>query len=343
MDYIYTTSFYLQSMPCLFALALIIILWKRRHVECVNFLIIFECSTALWSVSVAFEHAATELSTKIFWSQFALAGASTIPVFFILFILSYFRYTKYLKLKFILFLIPIATLILSSTNRYHHLVWEKVELVLDNGSIYHYGKWFWFYFFYECSLGVTVIIFLFIGIIRFYHIYKRLIIYLIIASIIPLITTILYIFKLTTLNADLTPVSLIFTGIFLAVGIYMQGMFDVMPVARKQIIDNLSDGIIVLDMADRIIEANPAISAFSGFERLIGKPFNMVSNTIFQKPFDYSNPSGSTTETVIRVGEEERFFEVTFNQVTLSDQKLIGKIFIFHDISKRKLAMEFAQ
>lgn len=345
MYYQFSSAFYLQSLPGLFAILLILVLWKRKHVEGVVYLILFECSNAIWSVADGLEHASITLDLKIFWSHFAIFGASTIPPLFLLFTLAYFRNEKFPSRRIItlLFLIPFITLVLSMTNQYHHLVWEKVEIVSQNNSVYHYGGWFWIYVFYEFALSLFAILILLTDTIKFYKIYKKQIVNLILASILPFIACILYIFKLTPLNVDLTPVSLTIIGIIIAISIFRQGMLDILPIARKQIIKNLGDGIIVIDMADRIVDVNPAISVITGIsqQQLIGKSVEVVNNKIIPTDFNHCK-EGSSTETVIQVNNETRHYEVTFSPVDLDDQRLIGKIFIFHDITKRKNALDSA-
>ncbi len=345
MDYQFTSVFYLQSLPSLFALVLILILWKRRHVEGVVYLILFEFCTAIWSIADGFEHASTAINLKIFWSQFAILGASAIPPLFLLFTLAYFRSEKFpgRRIIAILFLLPLITLGLSTTNQYHHLVWEKIELVDLNGSIYYYGKWFWIYVFYELSVSILAVLILLIDTIKFYKIYKNQIIYLILATILPFTATTLYIFKLTPINADLTPISLIFVGIFIAIGIYRQGMLDILPIARKQIINNMGDGIIVVDMANRIVDVNPAIALISetNQKQLIGQSFDLIRSKIIPSDFNCTQER-STSETVIKIENEPRYFEVTCSPVNLLSKKLIGKIFILHDITKRKIALDSA-
>jgi PAS domain S-box-containing protein len=345
MQYQFTPIFFLQSLPSLFALMFILVLWRRRHVEGVIYLIFFECSTALWSVADGLEHASTILSLKIFWSQFAIFGASTIPPLFLLFTLAYFRNEKFPMHRIIslLFLIPIITITLSTTNQYHHLVWRKIEIISDNSSTYYYGKWFWLYVFYEFFIALMAILVLLTNTIRFYKIYKNQIVYLILASILPFTACIIYVFKLTSLNADLTPLSLTIVGVFIILGIYHQGMLDILPIARKQIISYLDDGVIVIDMANRVVDANSGFSLIIGIpqEQIIGKTFEMINKEFIPKDF-YQLSERATTEAAHTINNETRLFEITFNPVKANKQKLIGKIFILHDITKRRNALDSA-
>jgi PAS domain S-box-containing protein len=263
-----------------------------------------------------------------------------------LFALSFTQQHKYITPRFValIFTIPIITILLAFTNSYHQLIWEQVDFFPGtNESVYHYGKWFWIYVAYEYGLVVSSIIILISGIFRFYNNYKNQVVFLIAGALIPLSASILYVFKLLPVNIDLTPVSLIFSGVIVGLGIYWQGMIDIMPIARKQIVRYLGDGIIVTDMADRIIDANPAILSILEFtqEELIGKSFELIKYNLFKKVRLADSIEG-TIETIIRIGKEDRFFEIKINPVILSNQKLIGRIFILHDITKRKKALDAA-
>lgn len=347
MNYQFTNSFFIQLLPCLIAILLISILWTRRHITGVLYMIMLEISSSIWAITDNFEHAARTVPLKTFWSELGCFGTSTSGVFFLLFTLSLTQYYRYTNRKSILFLfiIPFITIILSFTNQFHHLIFESCDLLpLTNDIVYHYGKWFWIFVFYEYSIVLLAIIILLLSASHFYKIYKNQVYFLIVVYLLPLITSILFVFRLTPLHVDLTPTSLIYSGICVGTGIYWKGMIEIMPIARKQIIENISDGIIVIDMADRIIEANPVIETITGSKRkqLINLPFGIIKEVLFQQTTDHSTPVKFTTETAIKVNNEQRFFEVNSTPVTNDDQKLIGKIFIFHEITKRKKALDYA-
>jgi len=310
-------------------------------------MILFEFAASVWAISDGFEYAATSLETKILWSQIGYIGASTTTLFFLFFTLAYTQSNKFIRPVAIgiFLLIPIITVLLVFTNSYHHLIWEKVDFYpLTNESVYNYGSWFWVYAIYEYLILGTAIIVLLVGTFRFYQIYKVQLIYLIVASVMPLATSIMYVFKLIPVKADLTPIVLIFSGILSAIGIYYQRMFDVGPVARRQTINNLSDGVIVIDMADRIVDVNLAFGRIIGADRnvLIGNQFKRFSSLFLTDRPEHSSGSEFLTETTIRTNGRVKHFEVKYSPVTNSKNQLIGRIFLLHDISIRKKALDAA-
>ncbi len=347
MIFEFTLLFFVRLLSGLFALGLVISLWKKKKTEGVIFLILFEFSASIWALTDGFEHAATSLPLKILCSQIGYIGSSTTTIFFLLFTLAYTQAEKYIKPQVIglLLLIPALTVLLVFTNSYHHLIWEKVNYYsLTNESEYIYGKWFWPFMFYEYMVLLTAIIILLTGTFRFYKIYKIQLIYLIVASVLPLVTSIIYVFKLLDIKADLTPIILIFSGILSAVGIYFQRMFDVLPVARRQTINNLSDGVIVVDMLDRIVDVNLAFGKIINAERdvLIGNHFKRFSSLFITERPEHSSDQEFLTETTIRTNDGSKSFEVKYSPVTNSKNQLIGRIFLLHDISLRKRALDIA-
>ena len=175
MIFEFTLLFFVRLLSGLFALGLVISLWKKKKTEGVIFLILFEFSASIWALTDGFEHAATSLPLKILCSQIGYIGSSTTTIFFLLFTLAYTQAEKYIKPQVIglLLLIPALTVLLVFTNSYHHLIWEKVNYYsLTNESEYIYGKWFWPFMFYEYMVLLTAIIILLTGTFRFYKIYK---------------------------------------------------------------------------------------------------------------------------------------------------------------------------
>ncbi len=347
MSFQFTFLFFLSLLSCIFALSLVIALWKRRNTAGVLFLILFEFAASLWAISEGFEHAATNLPLKLFLSQLGYIGASTTTVFFLLFTLTYTQTEKQVRPAIIglLMLIPAITVLLVFTNPAHRLIWTNVDFdPFTNESTYHYGKLFWVYAFYEYLVLLSAIIILLISTFRFYRIYKAQLIYLVFASILPLVSSIIYVFKLLPFKTDLTPIILIFSGILSALGIYFQKMFDVGPVARVQTINNLTDGVIVVDLSDRIVDVNQAFGSMinTAPKELIGNQFKRFSKLFLNNGSDHPSESEFLTETTIRTASGLKYFEVKYSPVTNSRNQLIGRIFLLHDISIRKRALEIA-
>jgi PAS domain S-box-containing protein len=98
-----------------------------------------------------------------------------------------------------------------------------------------------------------------------------------IGAFIPLIFNVVYIFRLIPgLTKDFSPIAFSLAGIAAAVNIFRYRLLDISPIARTMLVDNLEDGMLVLDKYNRIVDLNPAI------ERLIG----LASDYALGQPVD---------------------------------------------------------
>lgn len=341
MMYQFTGLFYPSVISGFIALWLVFILWKFKKVDGVKYLICFEISAAIWAICDGFEHASLSLVGKQLWSQISYIGITPSAPFFLLFALEYTQNYKFINRRSLglLFVIPFITLLLVFTNPFHHLIWNNIELIKEeNLSVYYYGSWFWIFISFTYITLSSGILILLLSILRFYSSYKNQALLLIFSVLFPFIGNILYIFKLSPVKAiDFTPISFIISGILVSISVYWLRIFEIIPIARKKIIDNLSDGVIVLDMANRIIEANPAFYKILGMqqEMIIGTSFETLSKKIFSGRIIKDSANEFIDEICINEAMNPRYFEVKVNMVT--DRKNhIGKVILLNDITSRK-------
>jgi PAS domain S-box-containing protein len=346
MSYEFSTLCYVRFLSGVFALCLVWLLWKRRRSQGAGYLILFELTAAIWAIGDGFEAAATTLPHKLHWSQVSYIGVTTRAVFFLMFALTYTNYSRLLNKKTLtlLMVIPLLTMIIALTNPIHNLLWSKIEIIEGtNQSVYYYGKWFWVNILYEYSALTAGIIILLIGASRVYSLHKLQVWIIIIGSMLPFCASILYVFKLTPVKGlDLTPISFILSGILVALSIFRLQMFNIMPIARKQAIDNLRDGMIIVDAASRIVEANPALCRILGMDarQIIGNQVDIVFSKINIDMDQFSAENDFTIETKILVESNLQDFEVKHHQVTDKNQKIIGRIFMFTDITTKKMILD---
>ncbi len=161
-------------------------------------------------------------------------------------------------------------MLIALTNPLHNLLWAKAEIAEGtNQVVYYYGPYFWIQAFYQYSVLILGIIILMAGSQKVYSPYKTPFWIIIIGAIFPFFSSIVYVFKLLPVKGfDPTPVSFILTGFIVALGIFWFRMFNIIPIARKQAVDNLRDGMLVVDSVNRIVDAN---AAFYRMTRLCAK------------------------------------------------------------------------
>jgi PAS domain-containing protein len=82
---------------------------------------------------------------------------------------------------------------------------------------------------------------------------------IVIAVFIPILTKIVSLVVLT-FNLNLQPplASFVITGGLLVYSIHRYKLMDIVPIARDMVIESMSEGWMVLDLNNRIVDLNPA-------------------------------------------------------------------------------------
>jgi PAS domain S-box-containing protein len=346
MSYDFTLLCLVRFISGFLAIILVFLLWKRRKAPGAVSLLIFEIFAAIWAVSDGFESAATTLPLKLFWAHLAYVGIPNSAVMFLIFSLSYTQNSRFLKKRFLisLFIIPVITIILAFTNSFHHLLWSSVIIYPGtNQSVYYYGSWFWVNVIYQYSLLLTGTIILLTAAFRTFSLYKAQIWAMIIGVIFPFSGSVLYIFKLTPIKGiDFTPIAFIFSGVLIAISLYWFGFFDIVPIAQQQAIDNLQDGLLVLDMRNRIVTSNPSFSRISGLpaDYVTGKNLDEVVPALNLQASDINEHDEFWAEIKLENKGDPKYYEIKMQPVKDSRQNQVGKLLIVHDITSNKMILD---
>ncbi|HSG45876.1 MAG TPA: histidine kinase N-terminal 7TM domain-containing protein, partial [Anaerolineales bacterium] len=168
--------------------------------------------------------------------------------------------------------------------------------------------------------------------------FKRQYMMILLGSIIPFALSIYTQTKdLAFKNLDLAPLSFGVSGVIYAYAILRHQFMDLVPVARDRLIENMSDGVLVLDVQGRIVDINPAMENF-----LEAPPSSFLGKKV-SDAFNIWNDStehlltGLDTRTELRLpNKASRYLDLRVTPLYDDDQNLSGRLIIFRDITDRK-------
>ncbi len=327
------------------AFGLALFSWQHRYLGAwASSFALMTLAASIWSLGYAFEIGSSSLPMKISWARFEYLGIATVPVAWFLFALQYTGRAKSFARRRLplLVIIPVLTILLVFTNEAHHLIWQTA--FLDNtGSfsnlIVTYGTWFWINLAYSYLLMLGGTLILFRAFFRFDNAFRWQNGILLLAALTPWVGNALYLTNLSPVpGLDLSPFGLGITGLLLAVGIFRFKLFDLVPVARRVAVENMDDGIVILDLQNRIVDINPAAKAIFG-QDIIG----LVGQSLVQVPFI----GGKLVEMVRDVSQITTEFEVEQQGIfhcfdlrisSLLDNKgrVNGRLLTLRDITQRR-------
>lgn len=346
MNYDFTQLCYVRFISGFIAITLALFLWRRRETPGALELIIFELLAALWAVADGFEAAAPNLQHKLHWAQVAYIGVTSSAVMFLIFSLSYTRNYRFLNRRstLLLFLVPCITVLLAFTNSYHHLLWTSIVISPGtNNSIYYYGPYFWVHTFYQYGAVIVGLVILISAAHKTFTIFRAQFWLLILGGLFPFCGSIIYVFKLLPVQGiDFTPITFIISGILIATGLFKLGFLDIMPFAHQQAIDNLQDGLLVVDTEKKIVSSNPAFSKISGMDPKVirGKKLDEILGFLGTKAADIVSQDEYSSGVELPLNGENRSFEIRMQPVIDSRQKPVGTMLTVHDITLDKMILD---
>jgi len=315
---------------------------KRREFLSVGFLSLFITTSLGFLISNIFELiAGTEVYT-VFWAKCEHIFVSFIPVTWLLFVFDFTGNHSWKKInRFWPALIPAAMNIgLVLTNDLHQLIWSAVRFIpmgrflamrVTHGILYiplmamHYAL---------LLLGMGLIIKEFR---RSQDIYRWQLSTLIAGMCIAFVFNILYIFQLLPwLKKDYTPIGFAIGSIIFSFGIFKHRLLELVPIPRTKLFDSLSEGIVVIDKWNRIIDINKSASQILGVsdDAIGGSPYGIkLLAPLFEE--ERGRKQSIQRDTVVRTGPEERHFELKLTNIFDEKNRQIGTVIIIHDITER--------
>ncbi len=267
MSFILTPYAIAQFAAALVSGAVAVLAWRRRSIPGGDLFTLMMCSVVIWTLMAALESGSVGLAKKLLFSQMGYIGTTTTAPLFFLFVLRYRDRELRLRVSLVvlLFALPLATLALAFTNPLHGLVWPSI--VLDpkagvNVAIYSHGVGYWVALAYYFALAFSAAFMLGRTVLRSAQLYVSQTVVLLAGLLAPWIGALIYLLPGNPFpGLDLVSIGFAFTGMLLLVGMTRYRLFDLVPVARDVLVEKMTDGLVVLDAADRILDINPSARA----------------------------------------------------------------------------------
>ncbi|MDY7075763.1 MAG: histidine kinase N-terminal 7TM domain-containing protein [Chloroflexota bacterium] len=319
--------------------------WKRRLAVGATSFALLMLAVAVWSLCYALRLSHMDLPGKIFWSKIRYTGIVAVPVTWFTFVLQYTGREKWLTPRNVIGLatIPLITLLLALTNEAHHSIWSDINLV-PSGPVLawdaSHGVAYWVYAVYTYSLFFISLCLLAQAFVRSSRPYRGQAGSLIIGVLVPLVGDVLSTFNLIPSPLDLTPFAFTITGLMTAWAIFRLRLFDIVPVARSAVVDSISDGVIVLDMQNRIVDINPAAQNILDRQasEVVGQSVALLLADRPDLMERYGDVSRARTEITLGEGTSRRNYDLLISPLHNQQGCISGRLIVMHDITERKRA-----
>jgi diguanylate cyclase (GGDEF)-like protein len=336
----------LMFIAALLAGFVFMLAWRRRSVPGSPSFILLMAAVGIYAFFAALENAAASESYKILWSKLSYLGIVNLGPLWLMFAFMYSHPQKraYPRWAAWLWLVPFLTLGLVLTNEWHHLIWSSYTFSsTEPGArlVYGHGLVFWIHAFYVYLLMLLGTILLIRSGWRSPRPFRRQVTLIVLASLVPWMGNAMYIFKLTPWpGLDLTPIAFVITGLLLAESLYRFRAFDLMPVAREVVFNNLGAGVLVIDSQNRLVDINPMARKWTGLgNEAIGKnPFIILPEANTLRQFEQVPEVQTVLE--IENDNQREYYNMTISPIRNELGQLQGRVVLLYDTSREHELLE---
>ncbi len=284
----------------------------------------------------------------IIFENFIYIGTCLLPVS-LLFVAIIFKNTKirFEKRYLLLFVIPLLTLIILYTNKYHHLFYKMYSSNLNEMI---YGPYFYVHTIYTYGLLLISMGIMINSSFKNSGAFSKQTVLIVIGTAFPIVINVLGTLKIYDMNVCFTPISFSIATIFYTFAILKFNFLKITPIALQKVVDRISDGYVVLDESNTVIDFNktfleifklsPEEIRSEDFIKFLQKK-NMNKRTVskIEKELKRANEAEVTITFEQHFSYIKKYFKIEITPINI-DNTSLGTIFLLKDITQHKQDME---
>jgi diguanylate cyclase (GGDEF)-like protein len=297
-------------------------------------------ASCIYALGFLLQHLSFDYAELLQGSRVQYLGASFVSPMLLFFIMDFCGVKQRAWFTVSALIIPFATVILVATYPFNGIYFgessfttDPVPLLVFSGSVFRT-----IYFIY--SYGVMLAAFIICIVYRSKRdaLFKKYSTYIIIAIAIPLLGNMLTAF-LKLFPIDLTSAFASVMGTILAYALIFTGIFQVAPLARGEIVENMQDGFILIDPNGRFLDAN--LTAKRLFPKL---EYATTGLPMADMGMNLCGPDGRMAqEFSVKTEAGTRHYRVSSDDVMYNGRVICTCVTIYDNTSVRELMDEITQ
>ncbi|RXA20457.1 PAS domain S-box protein [Methanosarcina sp. MSH10X1] len=315
--------------------------FNYRRMYFSKYFILIMLSMSIWSLNYAFEVGLMDIELKYLFARLEYIGIASAPVAWFLFAAEYSGAGKELVRKYenVLFLLPLLAIFSMITNSFHRMHFKSYYLDMSGGFpllVLVHGPFFWVFYIYSFILIILGVLFFFKQFVHLTAPYRAQAAIALTAACIPILGNILHIADIGPFSFfDPTPFTFTVTGLILFWGIMQHEFLNIIPIARENVIESMSDGYIVVDLTDSIIDINEAALELAGKTKkeVIGRNLKELFGDQVEISQSDTHEGSFNKEISLKSGLETRFFTLSISPLMTKDYAE-GKLVMIRDITE---------
>jgi PAS domain-containing protein len=249
------------AISALFTGAVLAIVWPRRHAPGGTQLALVLAAAAFWAACDAIELQVPSMAGKQLVAQVQYGGIVAAPPLFLYAARALSGYGARLSplLTVAVWTVPVLSLLVAWTNPWHRWLWTEIVPPTAESpfAVYRYGWWLWVLVAHQYAVMLVAAVCVLLGTRKVAQHFRPAMIVMLVAVLLPWVGNVAYTLQLGPWpGLNWLTLSLGVSASLLAWVVLREGLLDLLPQAREALLETMTDGVVVLDRAGRIIFAN---------------------------------------------------------------------------------------
>ncbi len=336
---VFTILGFIAFIVCATAILFVTTLQKNKPPQkTVQALTLYLWVALLYLINNGFETLVSQASVTLLLARFDYVFVAILPVIWLYLVFNFAGYERNTQARnfWPFLIIPVLTAIVALSPLFDGLIWGEYH-VMDVGLFNQlkasdYGIWLWVHSMYSSCVFIYGIIVLIVSLLKGLPIYRKRASRMIAGILIPIVIEVSFILRLIPgLQKDFSPIGFVIAGIVFVFETHKFRFLDIKPIARGILVENLRDGVVVLDMAGQVVDINPAGKRILKLENvpITGRVLTDLSQDCQQIFPPQAEEEYFQKEVQCEVDGELR----TYNVQLTSLEQPAGRLIVLRDIS----------
>ncbi len=299
-------------------------------------------AAAGWSALYAVQLGSSGEGVQQFWQRLGVTVGGSIPTVWLLFAVAYSGRGGWLTrpVEAALLAEPVGFALLTLTNPVHDLVWRELDLVETAvGPALEptfgpamYGHLVWSYLAIVAGLAVLFYVFL-----RNPTVYRKQTVLLMFGAIVPMSANMAFVSGLSWgpfPALDPTPFTFVVTGVLVGTAFFRFDLLTRAPVARQHVLNEMGDGMLVLDTDSEVVDANRVARRALGTDSPVGCPATALFDG--DESQESTGPDWLDGRTLTAtVGDSPQTYDLQCAELTDSSGEALGHVVSLRKVTER--------
>lgn len=151
-------------------------------------------------------------------------------------------------------------------------------------------------------------------------------------AFVPLVLSVVHLLGFGPIEKDFTPLAMAVSAGTFGLGLLRYRLLDLRPVARETLVDNLREGVLVLNRHGGIVDANPA------FRQALGVPDALVGTPLAEVAPALAEAIAAGRDEPFRLDRDGdgRYFDLRISPLADAAGLSTGRLVLLHDVTRRR-------